>query len=86
MAQTDHLGRETASGESSAQTVTGFAVEQGTLDSGAPGVSEALEAEEQRRQRHTEHAERMSELMAPTPEEQEEQEERQETRAEPPRQ
>jgi hypothetical protein len=65
MAQTDHLGRETATTSPKVQSVTGFAVEQGTLDSDAEGVQDTLREEERRRKEHTEHAERVSRQMAP---------------------
>jgi hypothetical protein len=60
----DHLGRVTATGDPGPQTVTQFAVEQGTLDADAPGVQEAIEAEEQRAQRGTERAEQVAAVMA----------------------
>lgn len=67
MAQTDHLGREMASTSPKVQSVTGFAVEQGTLPADGAGVQDTLKDEERRRRQHTEHAERVSELMAPDP-------------------
>jgi hypothetical protein len=61
---TDHLGREIPDSTPEAQTVTGFAVEQGTLDAGDPDVQAELDAEEARAKAGTEHAERVSEQMA----------------------
>lgn len=73
--QTDHLGREMGT-STSAQTVTEFAVEQGTLDADAPGVQETLEEDKRRAEEGAERARTVSERMAPdSPEEQEEQEE-----------
>lgn len=65
MATVDSLGRATATPAPKVQTVTGFAVQSGTVDSDAPGVQETLREEDQRRKVHTEHAERLSRLMAP---------------------
>jgi hypothetical protein len=66
MAQTtDHLGRTTATPAPRVQTVTGFAVEQGTLEKDAPGVQEALQDEKRRAEQGTERAERVARLMAP---------------------
>lgn len=61
----DHLGRVTATGSPGPQTVTQFAVERGTLDEDAPGVSEAIKAEREKAKRGTERAQRTSQLMAP---------------------
>jgi hypothetical protein len=61
----DHLGRPTATGEPGPQTVTQFAVESGTLEEDAPGVSETIEAEKERAEKGTERAQRVSETMAP---------------------
>jgi len=62
--QTDHLGRSTGTSPS-AQTVTGFAVEQGTIDGSDPGIREALADEKRRAEEGTERAERISEQLAP---------------------
>jgi|1186.fasta_scaffold217159_3 hypothetical protein len=61
----DHLGRVTATGDPGPQTVTQFAVQSGTLDEDAPGVSEAIDKERQSAEEGTERAQRVSELMAP---------------------
>jgi hypothetical protein len=60
----DHLGRVTATGEPGPQTVTQFAVEQGTLEGDAPGVSEAIDAEKAKAKAATERSERVAALMA----------------------
>lgn len=62
--QTDSLGRVTGTSPT-AQTVTGFAVEQGTLDGSDPGVKAALAEEKRRAEAGRERAERVSEQMAP---------------------
>jgi hypothetical protein len=61
----DHLGRVTATGDPGPQTVNQFAVESGTLDEDAPGVSEAIEKERRSAEQGTERAQRVSEQMAP---------------------
>lgn len=63
MANTDHLGRELDTG-GEAQTVTQFAVQQGTLDGDAPGVSEAIEDEKRRAEEGTERAQAVSDRMS----------------------
>lgn len=62
--QTDSLGRVTGTSPT-AQTVTGFAVEQGTIDGSDQGVKDALAAEKRRAEAGTKRAERVSEMMAP---------------------
>ena len=67
MPQVDNLGREIRETGEKAQTVTGFAVEQGTVDGSDESVKATLEDEERRRKAGTERAERVSEMMAPEP-------------------
>jgi hypothetical protein len=61
----DHLGRVTATGDPGPQTVTQFAVETGTLEEDAPGVSEAIASERDKAERGTARAQEVSERMAP---------------------
>jgi hypothetical protein len=61
---TDHLGRELTT-EGEAQTVTQFAVQQGTVDAGADGVQESIEDEKRRAQRSAESAQQVSDRMNP---------------------
>jgi hypothetical protein len=78
---TDHLGRELTT-EGEAQTVTQFAVQQGTVDPDAPGVQNAITEEQERAQRSAESAQQVSDRMTPpatgepAPRQDEEQEER----------
>lgn len=62
--QTDHLGRVTGT-VPAAQTVTGFAVEQGTLDGDDPAVKAALADEKRRAEEGTKRAQRVSDQLAP---------------------
>jgi hypothetical protein len=62
--QTDSLGRVTGTSPT-AQTVTGFAVEQGNLDGTDPGVKETLAQETRSAKAGRERAERVQEQMAP---------------------
>ena len=65
MGTTDHLGREISDSSPKAQTVTAFAVEQGTLDGGDEGVKDTLAEEKRRAEAGTKRAERISSQLAP---------------------
>ena len=50
------------------QTVTQFAVEQGTLDADAPGVQDAIQAEKDRAEKGTQRAQELSAVLNATQE------------------
>jgi hypothetical protein len=65
MAQQDSLGRELTDSTKGPQTVTQFAVEQGTVPKDGAGVQDTIRAEKRAAEEGTKRAERVSEAMAP---------------------